>query len=120
MTNETTMSKANDYYVLMSGLLGLCLGVLLARPKHIPEAIFALMAGLFAALVIAPMVAEICTSLSIYAYTGWLKATPDTSLFSGIVGLSSLLGYQIVLGLKNDFLNWLRRYAGKRLNTTED
>lgn len=120
MNQATTMSKPNDYWVLLAGLLGLLLGILLAKPKKVPEAIFALLAGLFAALVIAPAVAEIFTSLSAFSYLTWLRATPDTSLFSGIVGICSLLGYQIVLTVKDDFLNWLRRFANRRLNIPDE
>jgi len=117
VNNTATMSRPNDYFVLMAGLMGLMLGILLAKPKRVTEAIFALLAGLFAALVLAPMVAEICTNLSVFSYLVWLKATPETSLYSGIVGLCSLLGYQIVLAVKEDFLNWLRKFANKKFNT---
>jgi hypothetical membrane protein len=119
MNQAATMSKPNDYYVLLAGLLGLLLGILLAKPKKVAEAVFAVLAGLFAALVIAPMIAEIFTNLSAYSYLIWLRATPDTSLYSGIVGLCSLLGYQIVLAVKEDFLNWIRKFANKRLKLEE-
>jgi len=115
MQRENTMAKPNDYLILLAGVLGLLLGVLLAKPRRIPEAVFALLAGLFAALVIGPAVAEVFTSLSSYSYLTWLRATPDTSLFTGIIGISSLLGYQIVLAVKDDFLNYIRKFAQKKL-----
>jgi hypothetical protein len=120
MSHATTMSKQNDFFVLTAGLLGLLLGVLMARPKRIPEAVFALMAGIFACLVIGPMIAEIFTNLSAYSYFSWVKATPDTSLYTGIIGLSSLLGYQMVLALKDDFLNWVRKFANKKLRMSNE
>ncbi len=115
MGSAATMSKPNDYYVLLAGVLGLLLGILIAKPTKIADAVFAVLAGLFSALVIAPAVAEVFTNLSAFSYLTWLRATPDTAFYTAIVGLCSLLGYQIVLAVKDDFLNWLRKFANKRL-----
>lgn len=107
----------NSYYILMAGLLGLTVGILMARPKHIPDAIVALLAGLFSCFVIAPAIAEICTNLAAsFSYLAWLRATPDTALYVGIVGVCGIMGFQIVTGLRDDFLGWLRKWATKKLH----
>lgn len=117
---DETMSRPNDYYIYFIGLLGLSLGILLAKPKRLGDALFAVIAGLFAALVIAPMVAEILTSLSAYSYFAWMKATPETSLYAGIIGLCSLLGYQIVIALKDNFIEAIRRAAFRYLKLKDE
>ena len=114
---EETMDNQHSYHILIAGMLGLALGILMAKPKHIPEAIVSLLAGLFACLVIAPTIAEICTNLATsFTYLAWLKATPDTSLYVGIVGICGILGFQIVTALKEDFLALLRRWASKKFD----
>ncbi|SRR5260221_5703796 len=109
MANQNTMSKPHDYSILLAGLFGILLGVLVARPKRIPEAILALLAGVFCCLVVGPAVAELCTRYL-------TNASTDTSLYILIIGMSGLLGQQIVLAFKEDFLNWIRRQAGRKIN----
>jgi hypothetical protein len=121
MSNETTMDTQHSYYILIAGMLGLAVGILTAKPKHIPEAVLSLLAGLFACFVIAPTVAEICTNLAVsFTFLSWLKATPDTSLFVGIVGICGMLGMQIVIALKGDFWRLITRWAAKRIEEDGD
>lgn len=116
MHHARAMDNNNNYYVLFVSVLSLALGMMLARPKRVPEAVFALLAGMFSGLVIAPMIAELFTNIAnSYQSLAWLKATPDTSFYAGIVGICFLLGFQIVLFFKKDFLEMLKRMANKRL-----
>lgn len=120
-THTAMNEHQNSYYILMAGLLGLTLGIMMAKPRHIPEAVVALLAGLFSCFVIAPTIAEICTNLALsFSYLVWLKATPDTALYVGIVGVCGILGFQIVTGLKEDLLSWLRSWANRRINDRTD
>ncbi len=119
MSSTATMSKPNDYYVLLAGLLGLLLGILLAKPTKVVDAVFATLAGIFSAVVIAPAVAEVFTSLSTFSYLTWLNAAPDTALYTAIIGIGGMLGFQIVVAVKDDFLNWLRKFANKRLKVED-
>lgn len=107
MHYEETMDSQNTFHTLAAGMIGLVLGILMARPKHIPEALIALIAGLFACVVLAPAVAEICTSLSTsFTSLSWLKATEDTALYNGIVGICAVLGFQIATALKEHLLSF--------------
>lgn len=115
------MDTQHSYHILIAGMLGLALGILTAKPKHIPEAVLSLLAGLFACLVVAPAVAEVCTNLATsFTFLSWLKATPDTSLYVGIVGISGILGFQIVTALKEDFWSLITRWAAKKINGNGD
>jgi hypothetical protein len=115
--NKNMSERQDSYYALVAGLLGLCLGILMNQPKHISEAIKALLAGVFACLVIAPAIAELVTNFSIsFVYFGWLNAAPGTALYAFIIGGCGILGFQIVVGLKEDVITSLRRWAKDKVN----
>lgn len=117
MHSKVMNEKQDSYFTLIAGMLGLCLGILMNQPKHISEAIKALLAGVFACIIIAPAFAELVTNFSIsFVYFGWLNAAPGTALYAFIIGAFGILGFQIVVGLKEDVITTLRRWAKDRIN----
>lgn len=119
MHSKVMNEKQDSYFTLIAGMLGLCLGILMNQPKHISEAIKALLAGVFACIIIAPAFAELVTNFSIsFVYFGWLNAAPGTALYAFIIGAFGILGFQIVVGLKEDVITTLRRWAKDRINGT--
>ena len=115
------MDKQTQMIVLFSGMLGLTLAILTAKPKKAVDAVIAVLAGLFGALIIAPAVAEGLTNLSTkYAIFAWGNAHPETSLFAAIVGMGGMLGFQIVVALKENLIALILAYAQKRLPKRDD
>lgn len=115
------MDKQTQMIVLFSGMLGLVLAILTAKPKKAADAIVALLAALFGALVIAPGVAEGLTNLSTkYALFAWADAHPETSLYATIIGIGAYLGGQICVALKDSFIDLVLSYAKKRLPKRDD
>jgi len=110
------MDKQSQLLILLSGMLGLTLAILTSRPKAVTDAIIAVIGGLFGALILAPAFAEALTRFATTFPTfSWLDASPGTALFAAIIGLSGLLGGQIVIAVKSDFITWIKSYARKKL-----
>jgi opacity protein-like surface antigen len=115
------MDKQTQMIVLFSGMLGLTLAVLTAKPKKAADAVVAVLAGLFGALIIAPAMAEGLTTLSAkYAMFAWADAHPETSLFAAIVGFGGMLGFQICTALKDNLIDLIVAYAERRLSKHDD
>jgi len=111
---EAYMDKQSQLTILLSGALGLMLAVLTARPKKMTDSLISILGGLFGAVIVAPAVAEALTSLSgKIGHLSWLNAAPQTALFAAIIGLGGLLGGQIVIALRSDFVAFVRQYAKK-------
>ena len=110
------MDKQNQLLILLSGVMGLMLAVLTARSKKATDSIIAVIGGMFGALVIAPAFAEAMTKLSqTFQFLSWLDASPGTAVFCSVIGFGGLLGGQIVIALKSDFIAWVKGYGRKRL-----
>ena len=115
------MDRQTQMIVLFSGLLGLTLAVLTAKPKKAADAVVAVLAGLFGALIIAPAFAEGLTALSAkYAMFAWADARPETSLFAAVVGFGGMLGFQICTALKDNLIDLIVAYAERRLKKQHD
>lgn len=115
------MDKQTQMIVLFSGMLGLTLAVLTAKPKKAADAVVAVLAGLFGALIIAPAMAEGLTTLSTkYAMFAWADARPETSLFAAIIGFGGMLGFQICTALKDNLINLIVGYAERRFAKRDD
>lgn len=119
-TRHPLMDKQSQFLMIFGGVLGLSLAILTARPKQVADAIFAVLAGLFGCLVLAPAVAGALTSFAVvYPSFGWLNASPGTAAFTAIVGLGGMLGFQIVVAVKSDFINWIKRFAIRRITPND-
>lgn len=121
--NETypTMDKQGQFIILVSGFLGLMLAILTAKPKAASDAIVSVFGGLFGAVILAPAFAEGLTKFAVtFPSFSFLDASPTTALFVAIVGLSGLLGGQIVIALKSDFISWVKSYGRKKLRIKDD
>lgn len=115
------MDRQNQFLILFSGFLGLTLAILTARPKQLGDAIVAVLASLFGALFLGPAVAEGLTSVSMsFPSFSFLGATPGTSIYAAIIGLGGMLGFQIVIAVKSDFVDWVKQFARKRLGGKDD
>lgn len=115
------MDRQTQLLILFSGVLGLTLAILTATPKKAVDAVVAMLAGLFGALIIAPAIAETMTNVSrSFAWFTWMDASPGTAFFSAIIGLGGMLGFQIVAALQQDFVSLIRKYARKRLKLNDD
>jgi len=110
------MDKQTSYVILFSGLLGLTLAVLTAKPQKALDAVIAVFAGLFGALVIAPAFAEALTTASTkFGFLAWASAPPESSMFAAIVGLGGMFGFQLTVAIKDDVVAYLSGYARKKL-----
>lgn len=115
------MDRQTQLLILFSGLLGLTLAILTATPKKAVDAVIAMLAGLFGALIIAPAVAEGMTNISkTFSWFSWMDASPGTAFFSAVIGMGGMLGFQIIAALQKDFVALIRTYAKKRLKINDD
>ncbi len=110
------MDRQSQLLILFSGLLGLTLAILTAKPKKAVDAVIAALAGLFGALVIAPAFAEALTNMSLsFSWLSWANATPGTAFFSAIIGLGAMLGFQMVVALKDNVISLLVQFAKNKV-----
>ena len=115
------MDKQNQLLILLSGVMGLMLAVLTARSKKATDSIIAVLGGMFGALVIAPAFAQAMTTIAqSFRFFSWMDATPGTAIFCAVIGFGGLLGGQIVIALKSDFILWVKSYGRKKLRIKDD
>lgn len=97
------------------------LAVLTARSRKATDSIIAVIGGMFGALVLGPALAQaMTTAAQNFHWLAWMDATPGSAIFCAIVGLGGLLGGQVVIAFKSDFIAWVKGFARKRLKIKDD